>query len=129
MKQILIIILLVISLPSFSQERGTIQWFDQKFENLLKADGHSAEELDIEIGKLIKTHPTNFLKSLSKVEAKILRIDALVGNLGEEFVDQEAKTKIELRERSKSLQNAIGRMNDQRLVKLGKRCIDQLKRP
>jgi hypothetical protein len=59
---------------------GTLKSFNMAFESLLETDGNDAEEWDIQIGNLIKTHPTNFLKTLKTYRKKIKRIDALVGN-------------------------------------------------
>src|SRR5665648_481127 len=77
-----------------SQISGTQKSFSLAFKALLKSDGASAEELDIRIGKLIKTHPTNFLKALNIYRNKVKRLDALVGNLGPEYVDDFPRQKI-----------------------------------
>lgn len=108
--------------------KGSSEWFDQKFQVLLKSDAGNAEELDVEIGGMIKSHPTHFLKSLLKYESKIKRLDTLVGNYGEDFVDQPEKSKIESQKRIKSLEKAISHSKDKDFIRVGQRCIDELKR-
>jgi len=103
---------------------GTQKSFEQAFESLLKSDGAVAEEWDIEIGKKIKTHPTNFLKALKGYRNKVTRLDALLGNLGPEFVDDFSRQKIELQKRIQSL----GSVNSGTLKPVAKECIEVLKK-
>ena len=53
------------------------------------SDGHLAEELDIILGKLIRLDPVMFLEELQSVRPAypVEGLDGLVGNLGDEFVD------------------------------------------
>ena len=117
-------ILIIIAHTSFAANSisGSIQSFEQAFESLLKSDGAFAEEWDIEIGKRIKTHPTNFLKALKIYRGKVKRLDALVGNLGPEYVDDSPRQKNELQKRVKSL----SAVKDNSLKSLANECISEL---
>jgi hypothetical protein len=117
---------LSLSMTAFSHESGTIDWFDEKMEQLLKLDGNEAEELDVILGNTIKSHPTNFLKTVVKYEGKIKRLDSLLANLGEEFVDQEKKSLEEIEKRSTALKKAISRSRDLELKRVGVRCVSEL---
>lgn len=123
---ILFLFCLSFCINAFSQEKGTIDWFDKKIEQLLKADGNEAEELDVVLGNVIKSHPTNFLKTVVKYEVKIKRLDALLANLGEDFVDQEKMSKEEIEKRITSLRKAISRSSDPNLKRVGERCVSEL---
>lgn len=103
---------------------GTQKSFEQAFESLLKSDGAVAEEWDIEIGKLIKTHPTNFLKALKIYRNKVKRVDALVGNLGPEYVDDFPRQKIELQKRA----HALELVKNKTLKPLANECVEELKK-
>lgn len=128
MKNILLTLLLCISPITFSKIsiNGDLTSFEKAFTELLKSDGGSAEDLNIEIGKMIKTHPTNFLKTLKKHEDQIKRLDALVGNFGYELVDDFEATKIEAKARIKALEKVAYRSTDPELKRLAKKCIDKL---
>ena len=117
---------LSLSMTAFSHEWGTTDWFDEKMEQLLKLDGNEAEELDVILGKMIKSHPTNFLKTVVKYERKIKRLDALLANLGEEFVDQEKKSLEEIEKRTTALKKAISRSRDLEFKRMGERCVSEL---
>lgn len=88
-----------------------------------KSDGHNAEEIDIEIGRLIRTHPTNFLRALSARRDKLVRLDALLGNFGLEYVDEFAKQKLEAELRIKALKQARLKTSDPNLRNLANECI------
>ena len=107
---------------------GTPKSFNKAFESLLKSDGNDAEEWDIEIGKRIKTHPTNFLKSLKIYRTKIKRIDSLVGNLGPEFVDNIDAQKKEANLRISALKKAQAKATDKSIVSLADECIIELRK-
>ncbi len=117
-------ILLIIAHTSFAANSisGSPQSFEQAFESLLKSDGAVAEEWDIEIGKRIKTHPTNFLKALKLYRGKVKRLDALVGNLGPEYVDDFHRQKIELQKRV----NSLSSVKDNALKSLANECVSEL---
>jgi hypothetical protein len=103
---------------------GTQKSFTIAFESLLRSDGAVAEEWDIEIGKRIKTHPTNFLKALKIYRNKVKRLDAIVGNLGPEYVDDSHRQKIELQKRVQSLKS----VKERTLKPLATECIEELKK-
>ena len=123
---ILFLFCISLSMTAFSHELGTIDWFDEKMEQLLKSDGNEAEELDVILGKMIKSHPTNFLKTVVKYEGKIKRFDALLANLGEDFVDQEKKSLEEIEKRKTALKKAISRSSDLEFKRVGERCVNEL---
>jgi hypothetical protein len=106
---------------------GTLKSFNKAFESLLESDGNDAEEWDIQIGKLIKTHPTNFLKTLKTYRKKIKRIDALVGNFGPELVDKIEAQKKEASLRITALKKAQARSADRSIVSLADECISELR--
>jgi hypothetical protein len=93
------------------------------FKKLLTADGHVAEELDIEIGTRISRSTEVFLTVLMKYRSQINRLDALVGNLGPEFVDDFAKQSIELKKRIDALETIA----DGTLKPLASECITELR--
>ncbi len=107
---------------------GTLKSFNKAFESLLKTDGNDAEEWDIQIGNLIKTHPTNFLKTLKTYRKKIKRIDALVGNFGPELVDEIEAQKKEANLRITALKKAQAKSADRSIVSLADECISELRK-
>ena len=107
---------------------GTPKSFIKAFESLLSSDGNNAEEWDIQIGKLIKTHPTNFLKSLNTYRSKIKRIDSLVGNFGPEIVDKMEAQKTEANLRISALKKAQAKSTDKSIVSLADECISELRK-
>lgn len=129
MKRIIIAFFIIFSVAASAESfiLGDVASFDKAFEQRFKSDGASSEELDIEIGKMIKTHPTNFLKSLLKNKSRITRLDSIVGNLGYEYVDQFEKMKIEIEARIASLEKAKQRSSDQKIKDLARQCIEKLK--
>ncbi len=102
--------------------------FNKAFESLLESDGNDEEEWDIKIGKLIKTHPTNFLKTLKTYRKKIKRIDALVGNFDPEFVDKIEAQKKEANLRITALRKAQAKSADKSIVSLADECISELRK-
>ncbi len=107
---------------------GSEKSFTEAFESLLNGDGHIAEEWDIEIGRLIKTHPTNFLKTLKIYRSRIKRIDALVGNFGPEWVDNFKKQKVEASLRIKALERTKRNTTDIEIKKIADECIKELRK-
>jgi hypothetical protein len=107
---------------------GSQKSFVNGFESLLKSDGDVAEEWDIQIGKLIKTHPTNFLKTLKVYRHKVQRIDALLGNFGPELVDNTAAQKEEANSRIAALTKARNKSTDKAIIRLADECIAELKK-
>src|SRR5262245_29073728 len=72
-------------------EAGDSKALERAFKELAVADASKGEDLSIAIGKTITLHPKRFLVYLKKYRAQIVRLDSLVGNLGEEFVDDFTK--------------------------------------
>ena len=130
MKVTLLLLSAFISFSTFSQTKisGTLKSFDYAFTEKIKADGAESEDWSIAIGKMIRTHPTNFLKTLKKRELDIKRLDALVGNFGYEFVDELEASKIEASKRISALRKASYRSNDKEIKRLSKKCISLLKK-
>lgn len=131
MKKILFMIITLTSLSSFGVDstiNGSQKSFNQAFESLTKSDGNASEELDIQIGKQIKTHPVNFLKALKIYRKKINRLDALVGNFGPEFVDHIEAQKKEANSRIASLERAKKMSKDPAIIKLADECIAELRK-
>lgn len=104
--------------------QGNLTALNQAFEGLAKSDGHAAEELDVAIGKSIARNPINFLKAYQRNETSVSRLDALVGNLGPEYVDDFPRQAVELRKRIKALQS----VKSKSLKPLALKCIKELKR-
>lgn len=90
----------------------------------IELDGHEAEERDIILGRVIRVRPKEFLVSLSESRrAKCERcLPGLLGNLGEEYVDNFEAQAAELRRRSEALRS-VGSLN---LVPLRDACIKVL---
>ena len=97
---------------------------NRAFVKLSQSDGFKAEEIDILIGKTITINPTNFLKAYRKNRATVTRLDALVGNLGPELVDNFPRQAIEIQKRINSLKT----VKSQQLKSLATECIEQLEK-
>ena len=129
MKNLIVLLLsLVITNTALAKLTGSQQSFNHAFEERMKLDGNDGEELDIEIGKMIKTHPTNFLKALKKYREKTVRLDSILMNLGDEYVDQEEKTKLEWKARATVFEKFRVKSSDKSLKALATECIEILKR-
>jgi hypothetical protein len=89
------------------------------FRKLDTSDGHVSEELDIVIGKSIKESPAEFLTLLRKYRLKVNRLDALLGNLGPELVDNFKMQADEVRQRIRALES----VSDAELKFLAVECI------
>jgi hypothetical protein len=83
------------------------------------ADGGLAEELDVVLGQLIRIDPTLFLRQLSQSRSGIIRLDSLVGNLGEIYVDNSKAQMLEVSRRIEALQQ----VSDPQLVTTRDKCI------
>ena len=68
------------------------------------ADGAFLEDLDITLGKLIKLDPELFLGELKQAHVPAQAIGGLVGNLGDEYVDEMERQCEEMTLRKKALQ-------------------------
>lgn len=97
---------------------NSIQSFDLLFKKYSKSDGNDAEEIQILIGNKMKKNPYAFLKSLKKNNKK----NCFLSNLGDEFVDQNLKSKIEIKKRIVLLQG----VKIIELKSLKKKCIQEL---
>lgn len=86
-------------------------------------DGSFAEEIDIYLGKVIIKNPYLFLKMLSRYENKVKNINGLLGNLGEEYIDNECKSKKEIKLRIK----ALTRVRDKKYNNIRHKCLEYLK--
>lgn len=69
------------------------------------ADGAFLEDLDITLGKLIRVDPEMFLSELKRAHVSVRAMDGLVGNLGDEYVDQMERQCEEMALRRKALQS------------------------
>jgi hypothetical protein len=86
------------------------------------ADGSFGEKLDIMLGKTISTQPDLFLCELKKVRSTVQRLDCLVGNFGDDFVDHEDKQLAECKRRIESLRS----VRDSALISVRDECIQTL---
>jgi hypothetical protein len=105
-------------------EAGKLKALDQAFVLRAKSDGAAAEDIDIAIGKSILHNPKNFLIALWENRSGVQRLDALLGNLGPDYVDDFKKQKIELEKRLA----AIHSVRDPAVKKVRAECEEQLKR-
>ena len=88
------------------------------------ADGEHAEGLQIEIGKLININPKLFLQELKSHRQLVVSLDGLVGNLGQDYVDEFDRQKKEKEKRIKSLKN----ISDKDLNTVRDECLTELDR-
>lgn len=93
------------------------------FRLMTIADGDFGETLDQMLGRLIRVDPRLFLGELRKNRHLVVRLDALVGNLGEDFIDNEDATKHELMLRIRSLRS----VKDSGLQTTRDECITELR--
>ncbi len=94
------------------------------FRMLSLSDGDLGESLDQILGSLIRRNPTMFLEELAIHREFVLRLDGLLRNLGDEFVDQPSKVRGELDRRIASLR----RVQKKALRSLRDECIAELVR-
>lgn len=133
MKNILIYVfaIFLFSQISFANEinkvrlsQGNLLELNRAFEKLPKTDGTVAEDLSIAIGKSITKHPRNFLKSYQRHKATVTRLDAVLGNLGPEFVDDFKAQSVELNKRITALKS----VKNKNLESLAQECISVLQK-
>jgi len=88
------------------------------------ADGEYAEGLQIEIGKQINVNPKLFLQELKNHRHLIVSLDGLVGNLGQDYVDEFERQTKEKEKRMKS----INKISDKDLIIVRDECLKELDR-
>jgi len=88
------------------------------------ADGEYAEGLQIEIGKLVNPNPKLFLQELKNHRHLIVSLDGLVGNLGQDYVDEFEQQTKEKEKRIKSL----NKVSDKDLIIVRDECVKELDR-
>ncbi len=105
-------------------ENGNLKALNQAYLLLSKTDGGGSEAVSIAIGKSILKNPRNFLLALKKNRSKEKRLDATLGGLGEKFVDDFKKQKLELERRLKAIQT----VDDETLKSVRAECEKELNR-
>jgi len=103
---------------------GDLKSLNEAFSLYSKSDGGDAEDIEIAIGKSIAVNPKNFLIALKKNRALVKSLGGMVGNLGEDFVDQPAKQQAEKEKRV----SALHKVADASLVGLRDECVSELKK-
>jgi hypothetical protein len=93
------------------------------FNLMAIADGGFAEELDIILGTLIRINPKLFLQGLNEYDILVERIDALVGNQGDQYVDRLKAQCYDMNLRI----NALRKVNDPKLKGVRDKCIESLR--
>ena len=88
-----------------------------------KAAAHLSEMLDEMLGRLIRIDAPLFLRELKRVGVDKIRMDSLVGNFGEEYVDRIEAQAYETEQRIQSLR----RVTDPSLKEVRDRCLLELK--
>jgi len=92
------------------------------FRMMTISDGAFAETLDQILGALIRVDARLFLEEFRNHRTIVRGLAGLLGNCGEEFVDNEAAVKKELKARIKSLKA----VKDKNLVGVRDECITEL---
>jgi hypothetical protein len=92
------------------------------FELHQLTDGSYTETMDIILGSLIRINAKLFLETLCSYRNKIARLDALVGNLGPQYIDRYEAQKLEAKLRIE----ALSKICDPKLNKLRDECIKSL---
>lgn len=87
-----------------------------------ESDGAYAEELDIITGRLIRINPKLFLEELKLYKKNIYKMDSLLGNYGQPYVDKLKADIYETKARIKSLKT----VNDGKLIDVRDECIKVL---
>jgi hypothetical protein len=87
-------------------------------------DGHFAEMIDIMLGRLIRIDAALFLREVGRAGAADHRLDSLVGDFGQEYVDRGEAYAYEAAKRSA----ALSQVKERSLKKLRDQCIATLKK-
>lgn len=112
------------SLNRIKVSRGDLAELNRAFSQKAKSDGDESEELSILIGSSILKNPVNFLKAYKKNKKSVKRLDAILGNLGHESVDNSPYQVKELQRRIKALES----VKDASLKSVAFECITELKK-
>ena len=94
------------------------------FRLFSSADGHFAETLDIMLGRLIRIDPTLFLRELEIRRKQVARLDSLLGNFGEAYVDRFPAQEYETEKRIAALMT----VNDPALTAVRDECVAELRK-
>jgi hypothetical protein len=121
--------------PAFGQEKTSagmtkaapkMTSLDERFASRGKLDGNDAEENNVAIGLTIVREPRAFLAALQKHKVanggKLVRLDSLLGSLGDELTDKPAAGAVELRKRM----DALRKVEEKSLRRLRDECIGVL---
>lgn len=113
-------------------QAGDVEAVRLAFRLMAISDGHMSEELDIMLGKLAIPHPRLFLKLLAENRELVVRLDALLGNLGEEYVDRFEAQCLALRRRVRALQTvtdtSLAHVRDEAIAALKDQISDYCRR-
>ena len=108
-----------------SRDREAVRLAYRLFE---QSDGHYGETLSIILGRLIRIDPVLFLEELRDHRKEVVRLDALLGNHGEPYVDRFSAMQYETEERIRAIESvtnpSVREIHDECLIELR----DQLER-
>lgn len=89
---------------------------------LRESDGHYSETLDIILGRLIRIDPVMFLEELRDHRKEVVRLDALLGNQGNPYIDRFGAKRYETEERISALESVtipgLREIRDECLIEL-----------
>ncbi|MBM7624257.1 hypothetical protein [Sporohalobacter salinus] len=85
-------------------QQGDVRMFSILFRLKYLTDGAYSTHLFILTGSLIRKFPKQFLLAVDKNFEHIKRLDAILGNLGTEYVDELKKQYVELKKRYNALE-------------------------
>ena len=103
-------------------ESGDKKALNQAFIDFQKVSHAERLDLGVIIGRSVINNPKNFLKTLKKYRAKIIRLDELIANLGPNFPGKLQGQKEEIEKRISSLQS----VRDQDLQEVSSACVIEL---
>jgi hypothetical protein len=94
------------------------------FRLLKIADGHYGEMLSESLGGLIRPNPKMFLQHFARHQKSVVRLDALVGNFGVNYIDSLEAQRYEVEMRIKALKS----VSDPKLRAARELCIAELQK-
>jgi len=100
---------------------GKSKYMSIAFDLLPLLDGAAAEETSISLGRAIPHAPLIFLIQLRDHIKNIERLDVLLGNLGDEYVDKLNESTVELKKRLQAIQN----VDDPSLIQIKKTVVEE----